>query len=392
MPEITEITESTNGDGTANAAPSNGHSVAHARHLAPVAHADTDDAANGPAAKDSRQDGSAQDSPGVPSAGVLVVGVPLTAAVASLAPPAPASPAPVAQHDAPGATAASEPRFEFERMPVMRYLDADRTPTYRPIVRILYDNKNNLVTALRLSNAAIAEQLTSRYSIGIDAEDLDAALTQLWRWGVIDRAQDLSRAANHREFKRKRFTYDITIHGERVERLAQELATLTEQVGALEGSRLPAILRELTGIVTQLERASPEPVALRDGLSNLAGALHELRQGASDFMSQLAKVMTSTEAVNSEEFHDYKRDVIEHLEGFAHELARYNADIVGRVRRVQTLGAERLIALAAQADHAVALGRSDEDVQASREVRPREQWDAVLAWFVGKAKPRRGAP
>jgi uncharacterized protein (TIGR02677 family) len=268
----------------------------------------------------------------------------------------------------------------FDQKAVIRYALVDNADVYQRIMRLFYENKR--VLGPRLTEDVIAERLWMRYSFELETDALVRALDSLAGWGAIDRQHDAGHARNLDEFKRRRHNYAITQAGELAERFLDDLDNLRERVGALEGSRLQAILAELGAIVRELESDDAEPRRLRTALDNLRSELEALDQGASDFMAQLANVLASSKAVNDESFLAYKDRVISYLTGFASEFRRAAQRIEDQILRVEELSVELMLALAASVDEPPVFGKTPEEVAELRRAEKRDAWRALSAWFV----------
>jgi uncharacterized protein (TIGR02677 family) len=268
----------------------------------------------------------------------------------------------------------------FERKPVVAYAGVENADVYQRVMRVLFENKR--VLGARLTEDVIADRLRRDHGFEIASEALARHLDQLAAWGSIDRQHEAGHARNLDEFKRRRHNYAITQAGELVERFLEDLDNLRERVGALEASRLQAILAELAVIVRELESGEPDPQRLRTGLDNLRGELEALDQGASDFMAQLANVLASTEAVNDDSFLLYKDRVILYLSGFASEFRRCAQRVEDQILRVEELGVEPMLALAAAVDEPPVFGMTVEEVAELRQAEKRDAWRALSAWFV----------
>jgi uncharacterized protein (TIGR02677 family) len=268
----------------------------------------------------------------------------------------------------------------FDQKAVIRYALVDNADVYQRIMRLFYENKR--VLGPRLTEDVIADRLWTHYSFELETDALVRALDALAGWGAIDRQHDAGHARNLDEFKRRRHNYAITQAGELAERFLDDLDNLRERVGALEGSRLQAILAELGAIVRELESGNAEPQRLRTALDNLRSELEALDQGASDFMAQLANVLASSKAVNDESFLAYKDRVISYLTGFASEFRRAAQRIEDQILRVEELGVEPMLALAASVDEPPVFGKTAEEVAELRRSEKRDAWRALSAWFV----------
>jgi uncharacterized protein (TIGR02677 family) len=86
--------------------------------------------------------------------------------------------------------------------------------------------------------------------------------------------------------------------------------------------------------------------------------------------------------VNDESFLAYKDRVITYLTGFASEFRRAAQRIEDQILRVQELGVEPMLALAASVDEPPVFGKTAEEVAELRRADKRDAWLALCAWFV----------
>src|SRR5579875_229001 len=292
---------------------------------------------------------------------------------------APDPPTPLGEADADGAI----PR-PGGRQRAFAYLDAENAHRYRQLMGVLLANK--LRFGLRLSPAQMAARLWERFSVRYESpEVLERDLSALCEWGAVDRHQDTSRASSTQEFKRRRYTYDLTSAGEIAERAALAVDRLAERIGALERSQLPELLDALIALAIECERHEPRPAKLVARFGEIGAMLERLRADTSDFMRELGTVMADERAVEQEAFERYKRRVIDHLQGFRSELRRLDAQFAEAIGRVEAAGPARIFALAASSDEPPVWGLSDEEVAARRAERFAAEWAGVRRWFFGGA-------
>jgi uncharacterized protein (TIGR02677 family) len=268
------------------------------------------------------------------------------------------------------------------RVRAFAYLDTESTHRYRQLVGVLLANKRHF--GLRMAPSQLATRLWERFSVRYDTpEALERDLEALCGWGAVDRYQDSSRASSTREFKRKRFTYDITAAGEIAERAALTVDRLAERIGALERSQLPELLDSLIALAVEAERSDPRPGKLVALFNDVASKLERLRSDTGDFMRELGAVMADEQAVELEPFERYKRRVIDHLQGFRAELRRLDPQFSSAIDRVEAVGLARVVAIAAESDEPPVWGLSDEEVAVRRAERLAEEWNGVRRWFRG---------
>lgn len=264
---------------------------------------------------------------------------------------------------------------------VVAYATAPNAHIYRPIMRLFYENRQQY--GQHLPPSSVAEQLRRRFGIDRSLDDVVGDLEYLVRWRALEAQHDSSRARTASELVRRHFVYDITAAGELTERFLEHLGGLVEQAGSLQGTRLPAILQELTRLTEELDRPEPDPQVLQSALTNLVAALDELHSGANDFTRELAKVMHATEALDEDAFHAYKSRVLEYLEGFRADLERFANPIAAGIAAVEEQDVERLVGLIASIEQAPAYNVSDEEARRRVAVLRRNQWTGVRNWFVG---------
>jgi uncharacterized protein (TIGR02677 family) len=269
----------------------------------------------------------------------------------------------------------------FETTREFRYISGDRADLLGPVVDICFHNKRSL--GLRLSLGEIHAELAERYGVARELVALRRDLDWLYNHGNIDKQVEGGLVGSIEEYRQGRFTFDITARGEQAHQAVVEFLAFQETAVALEASRLPAILEALLELAGELRKERPDPGRLYNLLDSLLGLGRALRQSISDFMSGLSRVLSSTEAVNSEGFQEYKREVARYLREFNHIFELRSAEIAAVIAEVDELGAERMVELAARADHSVQLDMTADEIARSRETRPREAWTAMHAWFLG---------
>jgi hypothetical protein len=76
---------------------------------------------------------------------------------------------------------------------------------------------------LRLRPEEIAERARELFGLQVTPDEVTAGLTKLHEWEAVEREHDASLASTPKEYRRSRFTYDITPAGRRVEELLAEL-------------------------------------------------------------------------------------------------------------------------------------------------------------------------
>jgi uncharacterized protein (TIGR02677 family) len=286
-------------------------------------------------------------------------------------PPAPASPS----------ASTSLPRA-LPAQSVLRYATAEDAERYRRIMRVLF--LEHQAFGLRLRPDQVAERLHERFGLREAADLLDERLARLAEWGAVDREHDASLASTAAEWRRNRYTYDVTPAGRLTEGLLAQLDELGHEHGVLDGQRIPAIRDALNRLAAELEAAAPDGAALRTLLEQALAQVEALHVGALTFMKSLGQLIRRSELVDEDEFDASKGALLDHLQGFRRDRRRWAAEVLDALDRVEHAGAD-LVAMIVAAEEFVALpgASSAEQQRARRSEELTRQWRGVRAWFVG---------
>jgi uncharacterized protein (TIGR02677 family) len=266
---------------------------------------------------------------------------------------------------------------------VLRYAIAEEAETYRRIMHVLYLEHQSF--GLRLRPAQVADRLRDRYALTVDAELLEERLSRLDTWGAVERDHDASLASTAAEWRRSRYTYDVTPAGRLTEDLLAQLDALGEEIGRLDTARLPAIRDALAALADQLESDEPNGTHLRELFERLLAEVEALHAGALAFMHSLGDLMRAVERVGEDEFERGKGALLEHLQGFRKSRMRHSAEILVLIDRIETRGPDQLVGTIVAAEVFVALpgGATVDGQRARRRAELLDRWTGLRAWFVG---------
>ncbi|MGH2913992.1 MAG: TIGR02677 family protein [Solirubrobacteraceae bacterium] len=266
---------------------------------------------------------------------------------------------------------------------VLRYAVADEAETYRRIMRVLY--LEHQAFGLRLRPVQVADRLRERYALSVELDWLEQRLAALDHWGAVERDHDASLASTAAEWRRNRYTYDVTPAGRLIEQLLAQLDALGEEIGRLDTARLPAIRDALALLADELDRDQPDGTQLRALLERVLAEVAALHAGALAFMRSLGDLMRTVEQVGEDEFERGKGALLEHLQGFRRSRMQHSAEILGLIERIDTHGPEQLVGRIVDAETFVALpGGATVDAQrVRRRAELLDRWRGLRAWFVG---------
>ncbi len=266
---------------------------------------------------------------------------------------------------------------------VVRYATAEEAESYRRIMRVLYDEHQAF--GLRLRPAQVADRLRQRYAWPVDLDWLEGRLKALDGWGAVEADHDASLAATAAEWRRNRYTYDVTPAGRLTEELLAKLDALGQEIGRLDTARLPGIRDALALLAKALDQSEPDGAQLRQLFERVLAEVEALHTGALAFMRSLSDLMRTVEQVGEDEFERGKGALLEHLQGFRHSRSHYSAEILALLDQIERSGAQRLVAEIVHAEQFVALpgGATVEEQRLHRREELLMRWHGLRAWFVG---------
>lgn len=263
------------------------------------------------------------------------------------------------------------------------YAVGENAERNRRIMRIFYLNKRRDI-GWQLAPADVQRRLREEFGYELDLDALERSLKTLADNGNLDAQPNTRDAATPLEWRRRRFLYDITPRGERVEQLLIDLDALREEASALESWRLLTIRDGLRRLADALGAERPDARSVSEDLEQVIGSARALSEGAADFMNRLQRFI-ATDKLTSEEFLAHQEAVVEHLQNFHRALRAHTDAILDAIHAVEELGVERLVGIALSARQLpVALpGQSAE--QLTRQVVDEElhHWQGLRIWFAG---------
>lgn len=265
---------------------------------------------------------------------------------------------------------------------VLRYATGEEAETYRRIMRVLY--LEHQAFGLRLRPPQIADRLRERYALQLDADLLDQRLAQLSQWAAVERVHDAGHASTSTEWRRNRYTYDVSPAGRLTEDLLSQLDALGEEIGRLDAARLPAIRDALAKLAAELDEAAPDGTRLRQLFERVLAEVEALHVGALALMRRLGQLTRTEEQLSEEEFERGKGALLEHLQSFRQSRRQHTPTLLSLLDRV---GAhpERLVERIVAEEQFVALpgSASVASQRARRAAELFERWRGLRAWFVG---------
>lgn len=271
------------------------------------------------------------------------------------------------------------------RLSVFAYVQAEKAPLYRSILRVFSDAKEHF--RLHLRPEEIRDALVSMpFDEPPPMEEVQAALAQLCEWGNLEDHPDTSDVSTVEDFYRPRRLYQLSPEGEAAERALAVYEDTLRRPGELQTVALTDVRALLSELAQLAAEDAPDAGKTHRALQSLQARFRELTSRAQTFLGSLQRTI-DLQGVDLDTFLAYKESLIEYLERFIGELVLATGRIGELLGEIEAVGVERLLDLAAERDLADALDPTEEDREAARR-EWRRRWQGLTSWFRG----RTGAP
>ncbi|MFJ8969997.1 TIGR02677 family protein [Streptomyces anulatus] len=293
-----------------------------------------------------------------------------------MAPSAPESP-----EGAEPASSSIDP--EAGQIALVAYLVNKRARSYIHILDVLLEEESRLGGYLSVPVIADRIQAVPNDPDLPDPLRLEALLTDLHRWGNVDRIYSRRRKSTVHDYMRKDHYYQLTAQGAQVHR---EIIRITQEVGvtgALQSSMLPAVLQALDELTGHLTRSPFDAARANATYRRLTSGFSELSENAKLFVQGLNRSLETDGELQLEAFLAYKDVVVRYLNSFTLALSRHAPRITTAIETAEQAGiTDRFTALAA-VDASPVLGRGSNEIIAVESERLAQQWSGLRSWFHG---------
>ncbi|WP_339254326.1 TIGR02677 family protein [Sporosarcina sp. FSL W8-0480] len=274
-------------------------------------------------------------------------------------------------------------KYEFDSVYVFKYISEPNSYIYRPIMRFLYEKHMGLehhsvmadeIYQMLLENGIVDDDFTEL--------DLQDSLSQLEKWENIASDKVRRKGITIEEFKRKRYTYQITDVGVEVEELLIRLDELDEQlIGGMKSRQFSLLLRNLE----LLRDTAPRYLSSSEKVNEIWMGVFEtykaLRIDASNYLYHIQKAEKEN-LFNTELFLEFKDNIIHFLSSYISELNKTKHKINKVIGEISSAHIEEYIDVIIQENRANALlydNYSPERMRASL----LSKWKELNSWFLG---------
>lgn len=268
---------------------------------------------------------------------------------------------------------------DLRRIPETAYLNAENAARYRAILHFCYRRHEHMQTFV-YSEEIFRELAQTSFFVAYTEEQLAQDLAQLEAWGNLTAQQEVARAHNIAEFKRKRFRYQCTPYTVEIERMVERLRGLGDSFGgSLETTQFDRLLSHLSSLL--LDAAGQSDEQLLQTWEDLLHYFRTLVENASDYLAHLRSAKVE-ERMQTSAFLAYKDMFTQYLRSFVLGLQRAAQQVSALLEQAEDETLQAVFGRLADRWHIIhAL-----DESASREAylaEVRERWQVLREWFLG---------
>ncbi|AEM74671.1 TIGR02677 family protein [Caldicellulosiruptor acetigenus] len=261
------------------------------------------------------------------------------------------------------------------KLKYFEYLTAPNSERYRTIMRYCFlchlEYKN------RLTKEEIFTFLKNFPQFADYTEQMcEQDLKSLVEWGNLNSIQDTSKTRTVEEFKNKRFLYELTPIGLKIERFLFELETQEDTKAELNPKHIEKIYFLLQQVDSVLQ--DPQKRAV-DWWDELTRAFEEIEKSYSEYISML-KSYEAENLMIKEKFLDYKSKLVQYLYNFYVIFQNYLPKIRSTFLSLEAAKIEKLLnyIIAQEKEHPKNIFKDPESIEKNIKAR----FDNIKLWFV----------
>lgn len=217
-------------------------------------------------------------------------------------------------------------------------------------------------------------------------ETVEAALTQLCQWQVLEAYNDSADVATLADFHRRRLQYQLTAGGEAVHESTQQFLNRLSSRITLDAAALGRIYDSLVELSELADSESIEAEKAFGVLRQVVADVEDLTARAQSFFRWLHE-QTESRRSDLDTFLDYKERLIEYLREFVGELLTRGARIAVVLQEIST-HSDRLLRAVAHEETRETYDTSDPTgTVVRREALERwiNRWQGLRRWFLDDA-------
>lgn len=253
---------------------------------------------------------------------------------------------------------------------VFEYVQTEKAPLHRAIMRVFVESKGRFVVHLRQQDVIEGMAAISELP---DHSEIESALAQLCEWGNLQTRPDTSNVCTVEDFYNPRHTFQMTSQGEAAEKALATYNANSERQHPLQYSGLADIRLVIQELKQLSQQAEQNAGPIHRNMLLLFALVDDLSATAQTFIDKLDGRMEVQPS-------DVRR-LIEYCRRFVGDL-ELEADTIGElVRDIESAGLERLILV-------VVRRNIDERKDATPKTVAeycgewRLRWERLRSWFI----------
>ena len=265
-----------------------------------------------------------------------------------------------------------------------KYLTAENSYRYRPIMRVFYYHYERLEYWLYKEDVfrELKENtIFNDYSI----EECERDLEQLAEWFSLTKMQDTKNATSIEEFKNKKFRYQMTEYATEIERLIIALEEMEIKTSSLEPKLFDRIRISISKI-EQIQNMTDEEV--NELWTNLNDDFTKLNENYQDFLKKFNEP-TSEELLQSTLFLQFKNEIIKYLREFIKGYQRNIYLIKDSIQNISSETIEKFLTKLNEHHKTSALLNKNFDLSYFKEVN-KSKINSIFKWFINNNQKSEG--
>lgn len=269
----------------------------------------------------------------------------------------------------------------FEAVKAFKYATEEKAPTYRAIIRFLYEQherfKNYSTTGEILTFLKKNNFVDHDYT----EDNLYLDLKTLQNWECVLSREDKEKVNSIEEFKRKRLKFQITQLATEIEGILKRLDELDDGLtGSLRGRDFERINKYLTEF-SKANLGSDSNELLHEKWTNIINSLDGLRRDSTNYLAHL-KSEQAEELFKTKEFLLYKEKFTDYLNKFILSMKQNRYKISWTIKKIpDSFVNEYIDRLTEYFSSIPSIDGRKFDVNRNRRLL-RERWLELKYWFV----------
>ncbi len=265
------------------------------------------------------------------------------------------------------------------------FLTADKAPLYRAIVNVFAEAKAGFL--LHLRPAEVLGRLTA-HQVHVDGgvAAVEASLTQLCHWRVLEAYNDNADVATLADFHRRKLQYQLTASGEAVYESTQQFLSHLNRRVTLDASALSRIYDFLAELSILGKHDTIDAEKVFSVLRQVVTDVEDLTARAQSFFRWLHE-QTESRRSDLDTFLEFKERLIEYLREFVGELLTRGARIAVVLQEMADIS-DRLLRAAAYEETREVYDTADSTGVVIRDealARWTTRWHGLRHWFLDDA-------